>query len=740
MSQLEQVYSLLLSSSCIAAAMIIVLILIRKLFHIKPRVMDLLWLIVIIKLMIPIAPQSPFSLYQWLPQANLTQWSGQVLHHTTAVEAGEHESTTLISGSDGSNKAEISETNQMNVNVYDLENTSQQQAIDTTTSDESEHTGLQWLTVATIVWLSGFILIIGYYLLCAKLFRHKVRDARLLHNEDVLAIVQEYKRKLGIKMNIKVYESDNIGSPCVYGLLVPKIYVPSNIQYVATTEQITHIMAHELMHIKRRDLWVNALWLLSISLHWYNPLVWLAAQKSRADREIACDAGVLESLGEKHSTSYGMTLLMLTRLFSNDVYMKTNLSHFSNNKKEMKRRITMISKFTKGSYKISFVVILLFLCLGIVLLTKPSTVQSNVNSSNVHEGENDGSFYITRPIDTFKWFHRLDRALDFASFEFKVPDYLPDGYQLQNVELNKLFSGPNDVDLIHVATIYFVTHFLEEDENKIEVLSAVGNGTLLEHNLLWGASYTSRNSPINYKQHQVQLGDTLGTLYTEKWKGKIRKSFVWHEGQNSYAINYDSGRVSQDEVERIVNSFVLPQDIQNIRYNEDFNSYPIYDETDLQRAKQTLGFQVKLPFQISDIDLKLIDSTMLRAGDENTEFWFRQSSDALWNSYHPSLNTTEFNVDDYVTFYQSKEPLFDSEKLTLDHEIEMNGITVSAYRDTENVYIGPIYEDVDHHIVADQIYYMWEQDGIHYITVFKGIESNQDQKEIVQYLLLAPLQ
>ena len=69
-----------------------------------------------------------------------------------------------------------------------------------------------------------------------------------------------------------VYESDRIGTPFLLGIFDPRIYLPVGLPQ----EQRAYVLAHELVHLKRRDYLVKTLAWLAVSLHWFNPLVWLA--------------------------------------------------------------------------------------------------------------------------------------------------------------------------------------------------------------------------------------------------------------------------------------------------------------------------------------------------------------------------------------------------------------------------------------------------------------------------------
>ncbi|MGF7046767.1 hypothetical protein J2T13_001265 [Paenibacillus sp. DS2015] len=485
-------------------------------------------------------------------------------------------------------------------------------------------------------------------------------------------------------------------------------------------------------------------------------------RKMKVDREVACDASVLEVLGEQESSSYGMTLLMLSRLFSQSSSPQVNLSHFFDNNNNMKRRITMIAKFRKGSYKLSAAAIILVLALSVILLTNRAgttkIADSNVNANTGPMEEMTSSFKIVRPIDTFKWFNNLDRANDFANFDFKVPDYLPEGYQLRNVELNKLFSSANQADLIDIVTITFVSNFGTKDEKNMYLIASKGKGTMLKHNLLWGAPYSQQAGLApSTQQDMVTMGNIKGTLFTKtqgnKNKQEIAKSFLWQDRDVSYAINYHSENntlqdelpqnrrnITQGELAKVVQSFTFPQQIQHVRYDGEGNSFPLNDQTDLLEAKNILGFTVKLPFDLPDTGLTLIDSTLLKAGDQNTGFSFRQGSDALWNTYHAAYDSQIYGQNDELSLYQSQTPLFDTTRLSLIRKLEMNDIEISAYVDNDHIYFGPLYSGngLDKTKVKSQTYYSWKQDDIYYAAIFLGMDKNQEEN--LNSLVLAPLQ
>ncbi|MBD2870345.1 M56 family metallopeptidase [Paenibacillus arenilitoris] len=528
MRLLESAFSLLLAASLAASFAILLLLLIRKPLNNRfgPGIVPVLWLLVLVKLLVPLAPESPVSLYNLLPQAvqeNGIAYSGYG-GRDAAPEPVRGPAASPLRNEEGSAAATSAGPSRTEEAQSPVSDTSPRP--DAGDSDRDGQGRL--LTIASLVWLGGLLALSAGYLFAALRFRKRIIASRKAVDAEILAILEACKARLGIKTDIPVYETSLLRSPCAYGLTKPGIYLPEDIVAIADSAQLAHILLHELTHLKRKDLLANFLWTLAVMLHWYNPLAWLAVKRMKADQEVACDARTLEALDEREASSYGMTLLMLSRLFAGNASIKANLAHFLANDNDMKRRITMIAKFKKGSYKLSAVAIVLIASFGAVMLTTATVAKTDANSHAAEaEEQNASSFRIVRLIDSFKWFNRLDRALDFANFDFKVPDYAPEGFRLENVDLNTYFTQAEQADLIEAASMTFVSRYGTDDEQIFEAVAAIGNGSLQEHGLLKGTPNTGRPEvdAQSFRQEAMTIGPIHGTLFT-KTKTDNAKSFV----------------------------------------------------------------------------------------------------------------------------------------------------------------------------------------------------------------------
>lgn len=165
------------------------------------------------------------------------------------------------------------------------------------------------------VWLIGALglVITGLtsFMLTLRRFRKhaRVADAELL--AEVAALAEE----IGLRRVPRVCLSSAISSPAVAGLFRPILLLPAGFREAFTAREARLVLKHELMHLKRGDLLMNALLCVLMALHWFNPLLWLAFYKARIDREAACDQDVLRHDSSAERATYGHALLKAESAF-----------------------------------------------------------------------------------------------------------------------------------------------------------------------------------------------------------------------------------------------------------------------------------------------------------------------------------------------------------------------------------------------------------------------------------------
>ncbi len=161
------------------------------------------------------------------------------------------------------------------------------------------------------VWLFGtatvlFVGLLSYRRSMRGILREAVQiDASLA---NTIASVAE---ELRLRRAPRIIVSKSVGSPAVAGLLRPMLLLPADFPADFSPAESRLVLMHELTHLKRRDLPMNWLMCGLQAMHWFNPLLWLAFARMRADRETACDAQVLASSGDDCRAEYGNALLKL---------------------------------------------------------------------------------------------------------------------------------------------------------------------------------------------------------------------------------------------------------------------------------------------------------------------------------------------------------------------------------------------------------------------------------------------
>ena len=141
------------------------------------------------------------------------------------------------------------------------------------------------MTILTIVWIIGILLLVAYTVISYWRLNRKVDTA--VHYKD------------------SIFQSENVSSPFVLGIINPRIYLP----FSMNEQDMEHVVAHEQAHIRRKDHWWKPLGFLLLTIHWFNPLMWLAYVLLCRDIELACDEKVIKRLSNEQRADYTQALV-----------------------------------------------------------------------------------------------------------------------------------------------------------------------------------------------------------------------------------------------------------------------------------------------------------------------------------------------------------------------------------------------------------------------------------------------
>lgn len=200
---------------------------------------------------------------------------------------------------------------------------------------------LLWFAGACGVLMAGAV---GYRRNMTLVKRGSIPTERRLST-----VIEEVAREAGLKFAPRVLVSEAVESPAVTGMLRPVLLLPAGFPEGFSATETRMILLHEFSHLKRFDLPLNWLACVLQALHWFNPLLWFAFAKMRADREFACDERVLSLDSTDCRAEYGEALLKLQRATSPRAMTVGFVGIFERGS-EMKSRIREISMHRPGHF------------------------------------------------------------------------------------------------------------------------------------------------------------------------------------------------------------------------------------------------------------------------------------------------------------------------------------------------------------------------------------------------------
>lgn len=156
------------------------------------------------------------------------------------------------------------------------------------------------------IWLAGVAAVFLWTIANNYHFRRKALSSITeAIPEDLEKLYYSICKARGVKP-VPVYFADPIPSACLVGVLHPIIIVP----LVTSPQDIQYVLSHEVCHLKSKDHISNMIRMVCCALHWFNPIIWIAASMHRTDCELRCDDSVSHPMNEQERKIYARTLVM----------------------------------------------------------------------------------------------------------------------------------------------------------------------------------------------------------------------------------------------------------------------------------------------------------------------------------------------------------------------------------------------------------------------------------------------
>ena len=239
--------------------------------------------------------------------------------------------------------------------------------------------------VIAYLWLFGVVAIMGYALV-GYIHMKQITAASMKLEDTIISEITISRFKINLE---NVYICDCLDTAFIFGIIHPRIYLPSNLK----ESQIENIIAHEHVHIMRRDYIWKLIGFLMLAGYWFNPLVWLAYAFLCRDIEFACDEQVISGMSTDEVKRYSETLL----------YCSTNM-HFmygcplAFGEIAVKDRVKAALNYKKPLFWVILLVFVLLITVGIFFFTKPNR-RITEDSNNSNEMLSDKDFTTDNEIE-----------------------------------------------------------------------------------------------------------------------------------------------------------------------------------------------------------------------------------------------------------------------------------------------------------------------------------------------------
>ena len=200
-----------------------------------------------------------------------------------------------------------------------------------------------WIPILSMIWVAGVAILFVYTAVSYWRLRRKVSEAVILRDN--------------------IFQSENVASPFVLGIIKPRIYLPFNMN----GQDLEHVVAHEQAHIRRKDHWWKPLGFLLLTIHWFNPLMWLAYVLLCRDIELACDEKVIKELDNEQRADYAQALVVCS--VNRRMIAACPLAF---GEVGVKDRVKSVMNYKKPEFWIIFLAVIACVIVAVCFLTNPA--------------------------------------------------------------------------------------------------------------------------------------------------------------------------------------------------------------------------------------------------------------------------------------------------------------------------------------------------------------------------------
>lgn len=323
----------ILELSMQGSVMIAAILLIRALalYRLPRQTFVILWLIAALRLVLPWALPSVLSIYAAVPGPRMPATVGMPVARTVVLQdAGAAGKGTLPAG--------------------------------------GAESGSIWLWI----WLAGALVTGTVFIVLYVRWIRRFAASLPANSAEIAAWMSEHP----LRRRLQIRQSDWIMTPLTYGIMRPVILLPRSADRL-DKETLDWILMHEYVHIRRLDSLTKLILMAAVSLHWFNPLVWLMYILADRDIELSCDEGVLNRRG--NSGSYARMLLRMAEQRSVQMPFASSFSRST-----LEERIRSIMKHKRHTVLVVVLAAVLVIGISTALATTPPNAADDAAVSRTY--------------------------------------------------------------------------------------------------------------------------------------------------------------------------------------------------------------------------------------------------------------------------------------------------------------------------------------------------------------------
>lgn len=349
------------------------------------------------------------------------------------------------------------------------------------------------LPIISKVWVSGIVAMILYFVISYVILYKKVQTAVLLKDN--------------------IYKSENVGSPFVFGIIFPKIYIPFNMD----EKEAFYVISHEKTHLSRWDNLWKPLGFLLLTVYWFNPFIWLAYVLFCKDIEYACDEKVIKGLPPSQKVDYAQTLLSLS------VGKKSvSACPVAFGEIDVKRRIGLVLNYKKPAFWVIIISLVLCVALIVFFLTDPTSDKyKSDETSLIEQSTNESNDFSEQSTDDFES-QEESSTEDVVDIEFKIECKDFDESNLDFCDNKNVLPYQISVNKT-IKNFKFIKVFYDE------------HGKPYESGILYGTEFLTPNDNFHVRTYIRNRFSNRGISYTNE-KGECCFGLISYDEKGRISI------------------------------------------------------------------------------------------------------------------------------------------------------------------------------------------------------------